>query len=103
MNFMAVSGAILITLVPLPLKKLFAPPSLKMSWKPCIIPIGFPEVCAYKITFNRSSGAVIVLEIAPATPPETKVVMTLVPGSASSLTTTDSPISIYELLAQRLN
>lgn len=39
--------------------------------------IDFPGSFACKMTFNLSHGAVVVLETAPATPPETKVTKVL--------------------------
>jgi hypothetical protein len=50
------------------------------------------------ITLRRSSGAVIVLEIAPAIPPHKRVTKGLVPGFFSSGTVTLSPISRPGLL-----
>lgn len=69
---MAVYGMILMTLVPLPLKNARRPPSLYIPVRPYITVV-FPVVCACNITFKRSSGAVDVLDIAPAMPPAVSV------------------------------
>lgn len=68
---MAVSGAILRTLIPLPRHNEGQPPSLKSILKQYPkLENSVPLTC--RKTFKRSNGAVAVLETAPATAPATK-------------------------------
>mmetsp|Transcript_17457 Transcript_17457/g.30776 ORF Transcript_17457/g.30776 Transcript_17457/m.30776 type:complete len:212 (+) Transcript_17457:640-1275(+) len=71
-NFVADSGIILMTLVPFPFQKLYAPPSLYIFLSPDKIERLSPWACACIISFSLSIGAVIVRETAPAMPPATK-------------------------------